>query len=92
MATWVDFSGHATTCEGCDSTCPLGWLAIYSENSGLVQPYDKSYKCRTVEFVTSQVCHEVKKFWQYDYPDIRVSCIEPTVLRLRREIAQMTSI
>ena len=90
-STWLDFSGHATTCDGSDS-CPLGWLAIYSNRSGLVQPYDKAYKCRTAEFVSSDACLGAGKYWIYDYPDIRVSCIEPREVALRREITQMTSI
>ena len=86
----ADFSGHSAPCDGSDC-CPSGWLVVYSNRSGLVQPYDKAYKCQAVEFVTSGVCSGAGKFWQYDYPDIRVSCIEPGELMLRREIAQMSS-
>ena len=89
--SWLDFTGHSAACDGCVDTCPSGWLAIYGEN-GLVQPYDRAYKCQVSAFVSSRVCSGARKFWQYSYPDIRVSCIEPRELVVRREITQMAVI
>ena len=91
MNTQRDFTGHTSECDGSDS-CPEGWLVIYSDRSGLVQPYDRAYRCQVCNFVAGQSSMRARKFWQYDYPDIRACCVEPRQLALRREITQMTSI